>query len=471
MTRSILRTVTPLTVALALACASDVAAPTRGILDLSVAGLPAGQAAAITITGPEQFSQTATASVTINDLVPGTYTINASNVSSGSTTYVPVIQSQTADISASRTPRSAMVTYNAGTGTAVGLRLQEIASGLSDPVYLTAPANDSRLFVVEQRGRIRIIKNGTLLPTPFLDATSKVNYGGERGLLSVAFDPAYATNGRFYIYYTGSQGDIFIDRHTVSSNPDVANASGEQVITIQHRDYSNHNGGLVMFGADGMLYIGTGDGGSGGDPNSNGQNTNALLGKLLRIDVSTLPYTIPTDNPFATSGGAKEIWAYGLRNPWRYAFDGTGANARLYIADVGQGQWEEIDYVDARTPGVNFGWRLMEGTHCYNPSSGCISPSLTLPIHEFSHSAGACSVTGGFVYRGAAIPELQGHYFYSDYCAGWLKSLRVLNGVAVDHVTWPVQLLPSVTSFGMDASRELYMLSANGRVYKIVRAS
>jgi glucose/arabinose dehydrogenase len=342
-------------------------------------------------------------------------------------------------------------------------------SGIDDPVFLTSPANDARLFIVEQTGRIRIVKNGSVLSTPFLDVRSKVVYGGERGLLSMAFDPAYATNGRFYIYYTGAAGDIFVDRHTVSANPDIANTNFDRVITVQHRQYSNHNGGPLMFGPDGMLYIGTGDGGAGGDPQDNGQNINSLLGKLLRINVSTLPYTIPPDNPFVNAAGADEIWAYGLRNPWRFAFDGEGASARIYIADVGQNAWEEINYADARSPGLNYGWRLMEGTHCYNPSTGCLSPSLTLPIHELSHSGGVCSITGGFVYRGSAIPELQGHYFYSDYCAGWLRSFRVSGGAAVDHLNWPVGTTPAVMSFGMDSARELYVLSGNGRVFKIVR--
>jgi glucose/arabinose dehydrogenase len=536
---------------LLVACANELAAPTHGSLDIGVSGLPSGVLAAITITGPESFSRSVTASTTISDLVPGSYGITATNVTSDGTTYAPVIGVQTATVTASRTPHIATVAYGTGTGrlavtitglsdgvdaavavsgpsnfsaslsrtetlaalqegtyaitastvisndqtltpspgsqeatvtqssiatatvsyaaNAVALRLQEVVSGLEAPVFLTAPANDPRLFIVEQRGRIRIVKNGALLPDPFLDVTARVNYGGERGLLSLAFDPAYADNGRFYIYYTGSQGDIFVDRHTVSANPDVGNTAFDPVITIQHRQYSNHNGGLVMFGPDGMLYIGTGDGGAGGDPQNNGQNTNSLLGKLLRLDVSSLPYSIPPGNPYANTAGADEIWAYGLRNPWRYSFDGSGARARLYIADVGQNAWEEINYADANTAGLNYGWRSMEGTHCYSPSTGCLSSSLTLPIHEISHSGGVCSITGGFVYRGSAIPELQGHYFYSDYCAGWLRSLRVSGGAAVDHFTWPVATISGITSFGMDAAKELYMLSGNGRVFRIVR--
>src|SRR6185436_19527363 len=227
----------------------------------------------------------------------------------------------------------ATVTY---ASSAFSLRAQQIVEGLASPVYLTAPKNDPRLFVVEQAGRIRIVKDGVLLATPFLDITARVVSGGERGLLSLAFDPAYATNGRFYVYYTGAQGDIFVDRFTVSADPDVANTASDPVITIQHRVNANHNGGLLLFGPDGMLYAGIGDGGGAGDVPNNAQNIDVLLGKILRLNVATLPYTIPAGNPFSGQPGADEIWAYGLRNPWRFAFDvpPTGA-PQLYIADVG----------------------------------------------------------------------------------------------------------------------------------------
>jgi glucose/arabinose dehydrogenase len=351
----------------------------------------------------------------------------------------------------------------------VTLRAQQVVEGLSSPVYLTAPKDDARLFVVEQPGRIRVVKNGALLATPFLDITSRVVTGGERGLLSMVFDPAYATNGRFYVYYTGAQGDIFVDRFTVSTNPDVANTTSDRVITIQHRSNTNHNGGLLLFGPDGMLYLGTGDGGGAGDAPNNAQNTEVLLGKLLRLNVATLPYTIPPGNPFANQAGADEIWAYGLRNPWRYAFDVAAAGTpKLYIADVGQGAREEVDVVDASAVGRNYGWRMMEGTQCYNPSSGCNQSGLTLPVIEYDHGQG-CSITGGFVYRGAAIPEIQGHYFYSDYCSGWLRSFRLTGGAATDQRDWPIGNIGSVTSFGLDSAGELYVLSSNGRVYRLVK--
>ena len=351
---------------------------------------------------------------------------------------------------------------------AFALALQQVAQGLADPVYLTAPSGDPRLFVVEQPGRVRIVRNGALLGTPFLDITDRVTFGGERGLLSLAFDPEYAANGRFYVYYTGAQGDIIVDRHTVSANPDVANAAADRVITIPHRDASNHNGGLVMFGPDGLLYLGTGDGGGAGDQQNNAQNTASLLGKLLRIDVSTVPYTIPPGNPFVGRDGADEIWAYGLRNPWRFAFDVGASPPRLYIADVGQGRWEEINVVDAPAAGRNYGWRVTEGSECYNPATGCDASGHALPVHGYSHDDG-CSVTGGFVYRGAALPELNGHYFYADYCRGWIRSLLFVAGGATARREWPLGNVGSITSFGVDGARELYVVSTNGRVYRIVR--
>jgi glucose/arabinose dehydrogenase len=336
------------------------------------------------------------------------------------------------------------------------LGLEVVAEGLTNPVYLTAPPGDARLFIVEQPGRIRVYKNGALVPTPFLDITDSVRYGGEEGLLSAAFDPAYATNGRFYVYYTDDRGDIAIARYTATPTADVANAGSHiEVLTIPHPGQSNHNGGLAMFGPDGMLYLGTGDGGGGGDPQNNGQNVNSLLGKLLRIDVSALPYTTPSTNPFAGgTAGRDEIWAYGLRNPWRYAFDADAG--ALYIADVGQGSWEEVNTVSASLAGVNYGWRIMEGAHCYNAGT-CNMSALTQPVHEYGHGD-ECSITGGFVYRGSAIPGVRGHYFYSDYCAGWLKSLRVSGGSPTDHRDWEVGDIGNVLSFGVDA----------GRVYRLV---
>jgi glucose/arabinose dehydrogenase len=443
-------------------------APARGSLEVTIVGLSAGQPASVTVTGPGNTSQALTAPATLNDLAAGSYDIRAQNVTAGSVVYVPTPATQSIAVTGGSVAR-ATVTYASST---FSLRAQQIVEGLASPVYLTAPKNDPRLFVVEQPGRIRIVKTGALVATPFLDITSRVVSGGERGLLSMAFDPAYATNGRFYVYYTGAQGDIFVDRFTVSTNPDVANTASDRVITIQHRANSNHNGGLLLFGPDGMLYLGTGDGGGAGDVPNNAQNIDVLLGKILRLDVAALPYTIPPGNPFVGQAGADEIWAYGLRNPWRYTFDvpPDGTPPKLYIADVGQGAREEVDVADASAAGRNYGWRMMEGTQCYNPSSGCNQTGLTLPIVEYDHGqTGGCSITGGFVYRGAAIPEVQGHYFYSDYCSGWLRSFRLTGGAAADQRDWALASIGNITSFGVDGAGELYVLSSNGRVYRVVK--
>ena len=349
------------------------------------------------------------------------------------------------------------------------LGVQEVASGLSDPLYVSTPAGDARLFVVEQAGRIRIIKNGQLLATPFLDISSRVSSGGERGLLSVAFHPSYASNGFFFVNFTDLAGNTRVERFSVSSNnPDLANAGSSKLILTVVQPFANHNGGLNLFGPDGMLYIGLGDGGFGGDPQGNGQNLGTLLGKILRVDVDHGdPYAIPADNPFVGRSGARgEIWAYGLRNPWRFAFD--KADGLLYIADVGEGRFEEVDVVAANSGGINYGWNTMEGSTCFITTS-CNQTGLELPGLVYDHSNGACSIIGGYVYRGTLIPDLIGHYFYSDYCAGFLKSFRYQNTMATEQRTYDMGSIGSITSFGLDAAGELYMTSSNGRVYRIVR--
>jgi len=347
------------------------------------------------------------------------------------------------------------------------LKLQEVASGLTNPVYVTSPPGDSRLFIVEQPGRIRILDNGQLLATPFLDIASRVSSGGERGMLSVAFHPQYATNGFFYVYFTGTGGEIRIERFT-RTNASQANAASAKVILTVAHPRSNHNGGLATFGPDGMLYLGLGDGGGGGDPDLNGQNQTTLLGKLLRIDVNSGdPYAIPAGNPFVGQSNARqEIWAMGLRNPWRYAFD--QATGRLYLADVGQDAIEEVNVVTATRAGVNYGWNVLEGSSCYN-AAACSKSGFEIPVLEYNHSNNQCSVTGGFVYRGSAMPEITGVYFYADYCAGWVKSFTYSNGAATDQRDWNLGNVGSVTSFGVDAAGELYLTSSNGRVYKFVK--
>jgi len=350
-----------------------------------------------------------------------------------------------------------------------GLTLRRIVTGLESPVFVTAPPGDTRrLFVVEQAGRIRIVRDGQLVAEPFLDIRDRVKAGGERGLLSVAFHPDYARNGRLFVDYTDRNGDTRIDRFQVTHDPDRADpASGTRLLFIR-QPYANHNGGLVMFGPDGMLWIGMGDGGSGGDPHDNGQNRNVLLGKLLRIDVDHgSPYAIPADNPFADGkNGRPEIWAWGLRNPWRFSFDAS--ERKLYVADVGQWDWEEVDVVSDRTPGLDFGWRLREGLHPYPPGSSDSAHGVP-PVLEYAHRDG-CSITGGFVYRGTALPDLVGHYFYADYCQGWIRSFRMNGDQVTERREWRLPGVGSISSFGVDANGELYVVAySGGGIYRLER--
>jgi hypothetical protein len=349
--------------------------------------------------------------------------------------------------------------------------LIEVASGLTAPLYVTAPPGDlNRIFVVEQSGRVRVIRNDTLLPTPFLDVASLVTFSGEQGLLSMAFHPRYATNGYFFVDYTDTNGDTRVVRYRVSGDPNIADAASAFEILFVDQPFTNHNGGLVTFGPDGYLYVGLGDGGSGGDPLEHGQDSTTLLGSILRIDVDGgSPYASPAGNPFVGRAPARaELWAYGLRNPWRFSFDRVTGD--LYIADVGQGALEEINFQYATSGGgENYGWNTMEGSQCYDPPSGCNQAGLVLPVHEYNHSLG-CSVTGGYVYRGNDLPALAGRYFYSDFCGGWVKTFRILGGQAVDHRDYTSQLggAPGrVTSMGEDARGRLYVTTLEGRVLRL----
>ena len=359
-----------------------------------------------------------------------------------------------------------------------------IANGLSRPLFVThAPGDYERIFIVEQwTARIKIfnLTTNSLEATPFLDIDSLViGTGNERGLLGLAFHPDYQSNHKFYVSYNDNSGTSVIAQFLGSSDPDSAVASSRMNILTQSQPFSNHSGGCINFGPDGYLYIGFGDGGDANDPQGNGQNPNTLLGKLLRIDVnSTTPpnnYAIPAGNPFVgVPGYREEIWHMGLRNPWRWSFDRMTGD--LYIADVGQNAWEEVDVEAAGQGGHNYGWRCMEGFNCTGLSGcTCNDPSLTLPVTSYSHSFG-CSITGGYVYRGCAIPSLYGKYFYSDYCSATIWSF-VWDGAngTTDSTNWTTQFTPNVgsiggvSSFGEDAYGELYICDLNGgEVFKVV---
>jgi hypothetical protein len=354
------------------------------------------------------------------------------------------------------------------------LSLETVSDELLFPVDLTTPAGDSRLFVVERAGRIRVIENGALLPAPFLDITDRVSTAfAEQGLLGLAFDPSYSTNGRFVVNYIDLGGNTRISAFRVTADPNVADAGSEELILAVAQPFDNHNGGQVAFGPSGHLYIALGDGGGSDDPDKNGQNIGTLLGKILRIDLDGgAPYAIPSDNPFALTAGARgEIWSYGLRNPWRFSFDRIAGD--LYIADVGQDHLEEIDVSTAASGagrGVNYGWDIMEGRDCFEPSSGCDQTDLELPVVQYDHDDG-CSVTGGYVYQGSAIPGLRGTYFYADFCRGWVRSFRFVDGTVTDQREWPSLEAPNISSFGLDAAGELYLVSAGGSVYRIVKGT
>ena len=332
-----------------------------------------------------------------------------------------------------------------------------------------------RLFIVEQQGIIKVFSNNQNVSSAktFLDVSDKIISGGEKGLLGLAFHPDYSRNGYFYIDYTSPSPILHtvVARYKVSnSNPDSADENSELILLTQDQPFENHNGGKVIFGPDGYLYISFGDGGSGGDPYNNAQNLKTFLGKILRIDVNSssgnLNYSIPPSNPFAgnISGYKEEIFAYGLRNPWRFSFD-FSAN-KLWCADVGQNQWEEIDTIQN---GKNYGWRIMEGKHCYNPSSGCDTSGLTLPIWEYDHSSGNCSITGGYVYRGNSVPELFGKYIYADYCTSNIWALDA-KGNSVKN-EFLLNAPGNVTAFGVDENDELYFCDFDGNIYKFKQAA
>ncbi len=352
------------------------------------------------------------------------------------------------------------------------IALKPVVGGLDHPVLVTN-AGDARLFVVEQAGRIRIVSGGSLLGTPFLNLSSQISTGGERGLLGLAFHPDFATNGRFFVYYTRTGGDIQVSEFVRSAgDANVADASSERpILRIGHSTYSNHNGGMLAFGPDGYLYIGTGDGGGGGDPLGSGQNRDSRLGKLLRIDIDTaspsLPYDVPPTNPFVGTTGDDLVWSYGLRNPWRFSFDRVTDD--LWIGDVGQGAWEEVDVARSSAGGgrgLNFGWNVLEGDHCYNATT-CVRTGKTAPVAEYPHGTGDCAITGGFVYRGSVNPLLIGRYLFGDYCSGRIWSLQASGPTPQTEVLLADTTL-QISSFGEDAAGEIYVVALAGTIYRVV---
>jgi len=330
----------------------------------------------------------------------------------------------------------------------------------SKPIFLTpSPDQTNRLFVVEQDGRILIVKRNAVLPTPFLDIGAKLSTGGERGLLGLAFHPHYSENGRLFVNYTRAEDRAtVIAEYRASSNPNQA-TQNETILLVIPQPYGNHNGGMLAFGPDQFLYIGMGDGGAGGDPENYAQNQHELLGKFLRIDVDQQPpYGIPPDNPFVKGHGRPEIFALGLRNPWRFSFDRKTGD--LWVGDVGQNEWEEINVIKK---GKNYGWRVVEGTHCFNPETHCRQNlDVVDPVTEYAHEQGRCSVTGGYVYRGTKIPALVGTYIFGDFCSGEIW------GVSDGHT----QLLRAtdlkISSFGEDRHGEHYVVGYEGEIFRIV---
>jgi len=383
--------------------------------------------------------------------------------------------------------------------TVADLRLQEVATGLSRPVFVTAPPGDKRLFVIEQAGRIRLVENGSVADTPFLDITDRVNDGGnEQGLLGLAFHPGWTSNGKFYVYYTGGTGNgetVVAEYQVDAVDASTADKATETIIFTEPQPFQNHNGGMIAFGSDGYLYIGLGDGGSGGDPGDRAQDPTVLMGSMLRIDVNNPAggklYGIPADNPFADGdGGAPEVYAYGLRNPWRWSFDRMTGDA--YIADVGQNRVEEVNAITlANMNGANFGWDVYEGSECFNDGgnandlgTGCTLTGTIAPIIEYGHTPttnlspppanpSGNSISGGYVYRGECLPGIQGVYFYGDFTTNITRTLKWNGSAATDtqDITASLQTgvsLGGVASWGEDGFGELYLASFNGKVYWVV---
>ena len=359
---------------------------------------------------------------------------------------------------------------------ASSIKLTKVAGGLSKPVFITSARDGTgRLFIVEKTGAIRILSRGSVLSTPLIDLSSRVSGGSEQGLLGLAFHPRFKTNRKFYVDYTNRYGNTVIRQYKVSSsNPNRVQAGSGKTILRLKQPYSNHNGGMIVFGPDGYLYIGTGDGGSGGDPGNRAQRKNTLLGKMLRINVNGTTarhnYKIPRSNPYVGRKGRNEIWQRGLRNPWRFSFDRATGN--LWIGDVGQNRYEEIDRAKRTSTGagrgVNWGWRVMEGFHCYQPATGCNKRGKKRPLLNYSHAAnGRCAVTGGYVYRGSRVPALRGWYVFGDYCSGEIFTVPANASSKPSKVRLHGTGGGLISSFGESGSGELFVVYVGGSIYRI----
>jgi glucose/arabinose dehydrogenase len=349
----------------------------------------------------------------------------------------------------------------------VNLTFTRVARGLSKPVFATHSGDGSgQLFIVEQTGRVRVIRKGVMQATPFLDLRSKISNGSERGLLGLAFHPDYRTNGKFYVNYTNKAGaTVVAEYYRSATNASRAGTKTKTILKIA-QPYANHNGGMLAFGPDGYLYVGMGDGGSAGDPGNRAQNVNSLLGKMLRLNVNTKKaFTVPPSNPYVGRAGHDLVWSIGLRNPWRFSFD--RANGDLWIGDVGQNRYEEINHLagSTRGRGANYGWRQLEGNACFKPATGCRKTGKTMPVAVYGHG-GNCSVTGGYVYRGLTYPDLAGVYLFGDFCSGRIWGLDS----AGPNTQSPVLLKDTalmISSFGEDQAGNVYVVDLAGSVYRI----
>ena len=408
-----------------------------------------------------------------NPFAPQTVAGAATSTTQAATTTLssdPTVADPNASSTTVTTAATNGTTPTGGNIDALQIKLDQVATGIPFPVFAGSIPGDDRIFVLERQGRMVVIDSAGLRSEPFLDLTDRVGSGGiENGLLGLAFHPDYASNGRMFLYYTDTELDSRLSEFTTSGiGAGVAERATESILFEVDQQGIRHRAGMLQFGPDGFLWAALGDGGLGDDSS---QDLSSLQGNLLRLDIdSGDPYAIPAANPFSgTDDGRDEIWAYGLRNPWRYSIDHE--TRLVYIGDVGQANWEEINVASIDSAGLDFGWPNFEGVDCYQPSDGCDMTGWEAPTIAYTHEAG-CSVTGGYVYRGTALPELVGHYFYADWCNGMIRSFKYVDGQATDERDWTTMLAGAgqVASFGIDGSGEMLVVDSNGTIYRIVRA-